>query len=772
MRRSFVTGLGLAFVLCACSTTADSTEAGVRLTVTRDSGLSLDALRIAAFDGDREVVTDTIDAPDGTLSESETAPLVFAGAPDGAEVRIEVEGLSGGDVLATGEATVTLELGTFVDAEVHLGGEGGGGDTDGGTDGGGISTDGGGDSEAGTDAGGDAGATDCDEGDTRPCGSTDVGECTFGTETCTGGVWGACVGDVQAADEACPADGKDQDCNGTDDDGDNSCGGVCTLSGEPSDWCDASGDPDTCPDDRYECDGLNAVDCVEDTPGLVRWATSIGTNAQEQGYGIAAADDGSLFMTGSTQGTGGGTVDFGGIDVPAFGFSDVVVARIDPDDGGVLWAAAGGGTNVDLSRDVAAEPDGSAAYVVGRYNGSAMFGTETLNGGGYDYFLVKYDGSSGGDTTGDVSWAVDAGGSGSDAGQAVAIGPDGSVYVTGYVQNGINDDIDFGLNAADIPVVLTRPCNGGAQLFVAKYSAAGETVWVAGTAADPARTSDAVYGEGIDVDDAGNVYVTGSFVGLGVQFCDADQTRFCPETLCTPLTSQDMSGGSYSSDAFVAKYNQNGDLQWVARAGHDSEASAEFEQGVDLATDGTTVYVTGWFDGGEIAFCTNPDPPGACAPAKVVSSVGSRDTFIAAYDAVTGAFEWARGVGASGEAVEVDGIALAFDGSLRLSGSMQGTAGFGLPAEDCYTPLTSEGSTSNDVFLARFESNGDLRWVRRAGGTDADNAWGMAVMSDGDSVVTGYFNGTAAPYCHDPTGCTTSLSTAGTWDVFVARFAP
>jgi len=52
----------------------------------------------------------------------------------------------------------------------------------------------------------------CVEGATQTCGS-DVGACKFGLETCSGGIFGPCVGGVGPQPEAC--NGIDTNCNGT-----------------------------------------------------------------------------------------------------------------------------------------------------------------------------------------------------------------------------------------------------------------------------------------------------------------------------------------------------------------------------------------------------------------------------------------------------------------------------------------------------------------------------------------------------------------------------
>ncbi|NJL44519.1 MAG: hypothetical protein HC945_04385, partial [Nitrosarchaeum sp.] len=62
----------------------------------------------------------------------------------------------------------------------------------------------------------------CLDGSNRVCGATDVGSCSYGTETCTNGTWGSCSGARGPAAEIC--NGEDDNCDGSIDEG-LSCGG-------------------------------------------------------------------------------------------------------------------------------------------------------------------------------------------------------------------------------------------------------------------------------------------------------------------------------------------------------------------------------------------------------------------------------------------------------------------------------------------------------------------------------------------------------------------
>lgn len=107
----------------------------------------------------------------------------------------------------------------------------------------------------------------CTSGSTRPCpGGTDTGECTAGTQTCAAGEWGACVGGVGPTTDVCNT--RDDDCNGTPDDGLAGCAWEC-VSGSCDDVVDIdSYNQGTCAvreSGRVACWGRNSTGRV---PGV------------------------------------------------------------------------------------------------------------------------------------------------------------------------------------------------------------------------------------------------------------------------------------------------------------------------------------------------------------------------------------------------------------------------------------------------------------------------------------------------------------------------
>ncbi|MCL5097118.1 MAG: SBBP repeat-containing protein, partial [Candidatus Omnitrophica bacterium] len=227
-------------------------------------------------------------------------------------------------------------------------------------------------------------------------------------------------------------------------------------------------------------------------------------------------------------------------------------------------------------------------------------------------------------------------------------------------------------------------------------------------------------GINITVDGAGNCYVTGSFAG---------EAAICGSSLVS--TGQ--------RDIFIAKHNCVGGLQWVKQAG-----GAGNDQGFGIAVDsGGNCYVTGEFQG-QAAFGNIH-----------LASAGGSDVFLAKLDDA-GEVLWvqqAGGIGDDwGQSVTVDAT-----GNCYITGRFAVAASFG--------NNFLEGSSAASFFIAKYNPDGVLQWVRGAGGTG--NVWGQSIAVDasGESFVIGRFEGIARFN-------NTSLTSAGEGDVFIARFNP
>lgn len=272
-----------------------------------------------------------------------------------------------------------------------------------------------------------------------------------------------------------------------------------------------------------------------------------------------------------------------------------------------------------------------------------------------------------------LQWNTFLGGDGNDFGLGIAADGSGNIYVVGQ------SNATWGSPIRSLPALSTAA-------FVAKLNSNGALQWntfLGGTISS--------FGTAIAVDDVGNVYVTGQST----------------ETWGTPL--HPLTGGA---DAFVAKLNSDGALQWNTFYG-----SASTDQGSGIAVDGTGIYLSGY---SEASWGT---------PVHPFTTSGLRDAF-ALKLTLNGALLWNTFLGGAqndfGNAVAVD-----TNGSVFVTG--ESNAAWGLPV-NAYTDRA-------DAFVAKLDSNGTLQWNTFLGTASNDDVgYGIAADSDGNALVTGREN--------------------------------
>jgi uncharacterized repeat protein (TIGR01451 family) len=356
------------------------------------------------------------------------------------------------------------------------------------------------------------------------------------------------------------------------------------------------------------------------------------------------------------------------------GDNDAWLAKYDA-AGNRIWVRQIGTPRDDNAFAVATDRDGNI-YLAGSTFGSLG----GANAGAYDAWLAKYD------HTGSQTWITQLGTSGSDSANAIAVDASGFVYVAGETQGALGGAW-AGLNDA----------------WLAKYDCCGNALWIRqwGTQRDDGA-------EGVAVDSSDNVYVAG--------YLDAT---------------------SASSQAFLARFDAEGNQQWLR-----SYAHYVFDAFYAVATDdcGNAIF-TGVTDG-------DFGGPNAGGPLPATSF----DAVIGKVDG-NGNLVWVRQLGTDTTDLS-QAVALDRAGNIYIAGATAGALG-GLNAGG--DPALNSGV---DLWFARFDPNGNLGCIKQIGTSYFwDEAYGVAVDNSYNVYVAG---GTAGSLGGDSFGAN---------DAFLVKFA-
>jgi hypothetical protein len=235
--------------------------------------------------------------------------------------------------------------------------------------------------------------------------------------------------------------------------------------------------------------------------------------------------------------------------------------------------------------------------------------------------------------------------------------------------------------------------------FILKYDSVGNEIWARMISSFHNSSND--YCTQIDGDSLGNIYVTGLFT---------DTAHFGPFTL-TAVSSQDV---------FVCKLDSGGNFKWAFRIGGGS-----FDHVGDIKVDkwGNT-YITGAFaynlNFGSIFLNGYLDP----------------DIFVGKIS-TTGQALWAHRAGCHGPGGYKEdrgwGIGIDSQGNCYVTGEFRDTAEF--------ETLSLISSGEEDIFIAKYSTDGNIIWARRAGGYSnfyGDIGIGIALRNDTSIFLNGY----------------------------------
>lgn len=317
-----------------------------------------------------------------------------------------------------------------------------------------------------------------------------------------------------------------------------------------------------------------------------------------------------------------------------------------------------------------------------------------------DFFVAIDYGNTSLTTPSSLAWVTYYGGSSQDIGSDVAVDKSGNVFITGYTHStsGIATDDAY-----------QTTIGGSSDGFIAKFDSSGALQWAtygsggAGIATDGNGNVYALGygriakfnsvgthqwavdydGNSIVADEKGNVYITGATNS------DSD--------IATEGAHQSILSGDY--DAFIAKFDSSGVLQWGTYYG-----GSDRDEGACISVDPNgNVYITGE---------TQSTSGIATTGAHQSTLSGSTDVFVAKFDS-SGVLQWGTYYGGA----DTDwsfGVAVDRSGNVCITGLTWSYSG--IATGDAYQPYNSfsvdgyKNPNGQNSFIVKFNTDGQRLW--------------------------------------------------------------
>jgi hypothetical protein len=194
--------------------------------------------------------------------------------------------------------------------------------------------------------------------------------------------------------------------------------------------------------------------------------------------------------------------------------------------------------------------------------------------------------------------------------------------------------------------------------------------------------------------------------------------------LGSPLSSKDN-----TQSYFVAQFDSDGALLWAHTiSGPESQTAADTLGGIEIDDTGN-VYVYSRFFADSLRFDATHAFERPCV-------ADCQDAFLAKYDPA-GQFLWMKTISSgfpAGNFISSEGIELAADGDLFLSGSYSDNTLI-------FDQTTFDKLSSNGVFLARLNPEGQVRWLHTSKQSNGSAfAQLLSVAPNGDVWMGGYYD--------------------------------
>ncbi len=455
------------------------------------------------------------------------------------------------------------------------------------------------------------------------------------------------------------------------------------------------------------------------------WSLQFGGGSSDIGRKIVTDSNGYIYVLGEFA----GLVDFGEEGnsniLESAGSWDVFLAKYDP-IGQLVFVFNIEGQGDATGSSIIFDQHGNIV-ICGTFEGSADFdpGPESkmlLSNGSYDVFIVKYT------QQGDLIDAVSLGSEEYDHAQQLHAEASGAIYVGGVFFG----PMDISLDSNNLIISVENPDWGGA--FLIKYDSSFQLIYGHSFSSENGE----IYINQIISDTYGNVYLAGEFYG-GIDF--------------DPSSEIELSNSEEGSNAFLAKYDTDGNFIYCRSIGDQSNIAATSL----LLDNNQSIFIAGNFSG-SVDFDVGSN-------AYVMTASALIAPFIAKYSE-SGLFIDAIALDGSDEALGfINCMEMDSESNLYISGYFAGELDF--KGNDSNPTVFVSVNTSWDLFLAKY--NAGLVYIDgfSLGGMDDDGANSLQYDPQGNIFITGRFN----DQCDfDPGPGQSILSSNGYDDIFLAKY--
>ncbi len=464
-----------------------------------------------------------------------------------------------------------------------------------------------------------------------------------------------------------------------------------------------------------------------DSAGNYQWARRIHGTLSDYVWDVALDTNENIFVTGNYAST---NVTFEDPVAPVQTLNsadpyDIYFAKYDR--GGICQYAKvfpGGATaNTTVGRNIGVDASNNV-YITGNFVGTCDFdagaGNAALSSSvNTDVFLVKYS------NDGIYQWVRAMGGTTTTINQddnafALSFTPSGNIIVGGgYWGTGV-----FGTQQ----VTAQGSTIAG---FFANYSPTGTCNWVKAISGTGTTNQAQVYAT--QVDDDGNVYVTGRFIGAAVDFDGS------------PAFYNFASAPTNANDVFIAKYDSSGNFMWVNKMGSTTTDEA-FVMDLD---DSTKIYLGGYFTG-----TADFDPTSGT---QTITASSGNDAFIARY---TQCDLPAAPASISG----FDTVCLSLTGAVYTAAAVSGATSYTwtLPAG------WSGSSTTNSIAITSNTTSGTIsvKGNNSCGASIASTSKTITIVPGPSAAPTAITGGISSPCVNGIYTYTASGGTGGSYYVW------